>query len=209
MMMIQNSHTLEVYRQKRLSYFQWRTQSTTFAKIALAVSLACLTGLLAQVKIYLPFTPVPLVASQIGVILAAVLLGRKWGGISMAIYAVGGLAGIPWFAGFKGGAAALAGPTIGYVFGFILAALFIGGMIDSRTQNRKALPLTGIILFAQLVLVYVPGLISLAIWLWSTGQTVTLAGVLFMGYIPFIVGDILKSLVGAAAAKAIVPMEKY
>lgn len=207
--MYQNLSVRDIYCQKRLSYYQWRSQSTVAAKIALAVGLACLTGLLAQVQIILPFTPVPLVASQMGVILAAILLGRRWGGISMAIYAVGGFAGIPWFTGFKGGAAALAGPTMGYVFGFIIAALFIGNMIDSRIENRKTVSLTAIILFAQLVLVYIPGLISLSLWLMATGQPVTFAGVMWMGYIPFIIGDVLKSLVGSAAAKAIVPMEKY
>lgn len=207
--MYQNQNVLDIYRQKRLSYYQWRSQSTVMAKIALAVGMACLTGLLAQVKIVLPFTPVPLVASQLGVILAAVLLGGRWGGISMAIYALGGFAGIPWFAGFKGGIAALAGPNVGYVLGFILAALFIGSMIDSRMANRKVLPLTTIILFAQLVLVYIPGLISLSLWLIANGQPVTITGILMMGYIPFIIGDVLKSLVGAAAAKAIIPMDKY
>ncbi|UWG97009.1 biotin transporter BioY [Dehalobacter sp. DCM] len=207
--MYQNLKALDIYRQKRLSYYQWRSQSSVIAKITLALSLACLTGLLAQVKVVLPFTPVPLVASQFGVILAAILLGGRWGGISMAIYAVGGFAGIPWFAGFKGGAATLLGANAGYVLGFILAAWFIGSMIDSQIENRKALPLTAVILFAQLVLVYIPGLVTLALWLAANGQPVTLTGVLWMGYIPFILGDVLKSLVGAAAAKAIVPMEKY
>lgn len=207
--MYQNLKALDIYRQKRLSYYQWRTQSSVIAKITMALSLACLTGLLAQVKVVLPFTPVPLVASQFGVILAAILLGGRWGAISMAIYAVGGFAGIHWFAGFKGGAAALLGANAGYVLGFILAAWFIGSMIDSQINNRKALPLTAVILIAQLVLVYIPGLVTLALWLAANGQPVTLTGVLWMGYIPFILGDVLKSLVGAAAAKAIVPMEKY
>lgn len=201
---------IDIYRQKRISYYQWRSQSTVMAKIALAVGIACLTGLLAQVKVYLPFTPVPIVASQIGVILAAVLLGKRWGGVSMLIYALGGFAGIPWFAGFNGGVAALAGPTGGYVLGFIIAALFMGGLFDTKVESRKLLPMTSAIIFAQLILVYIPGLIHLYLWLnLFGGQEVSILSVLWMGYIPFIVGDIVKSLIGAGIAKTIIPMEKY
>jgi len=110
-----NVGILESYRQKRFSFFQWQRQSSLTAKIVMAFSMAAVTGLLAQVKFYLPFTPVPIVATQLGVILAAVLLGRNWGGLSMIIYALGGFAGIPWFADLNGGLAALTGPTTGYL----------------------------------------------------------------------------------------------
>lgn len=201
---------LSGYCKKRLGFFQWQRQSSLASKILMSSGLACLTGVLAQIKFYLPWTPVPIVASQLGVILAAVLLGRKWGTISMSIYALGGAAGIPWFAGMTGGAAALAGPTCGYILGFILAAFFMGSLFDNRTQTRRAVPLTGIILFAQLVLVYLPGLIYLALWLkFQAGQTLSLTALLWMGYIPFILGDILKSFAGSAVAKILLPMEDY
>lgn len=207
---MQYSGILDTYRQKRFSFFVWRTQSSTAAKLALAVGLACLTGLLAQVKFYLPWTPVPVVASQMGVILAAILLGRRWGAVSMGLYALGGLAGIPWFSGFNGGLAAMTGPTGGYILGFILAALFMGSLLDGKVAARKFLPLTAAILFAQLVLVYIPGLIHLTLWLkFIGGQDVSVLGVLWMGYIPFVIGDIIKSVIGAVAAKMILPMEKY
>ncbi len=201
---------IDVYRQKRFSYYQWRSQSTFLTKLSLAGGMACFTGLLAQVKIFLPFTPIPIVASQLGVILAAVLLGKRWGGVSMIIYALGALAGIPWMAGFKGGVAALAGPTGGYVLGFILAALFMGNLFDNHVESRKIFPLTAAIMFAQLVLVYIPGLIHLGLWQSMVmGESVTLVNLLWLGYIPFIAGDILKSLLGAGIAKIIIPMEKY
>ncbi|HHV63563.1 MAG TPA: biotin transporter BioY [Peptococcaceae bacterium] len=201
---------LDVYRRKKLSYYRWRTQATLLAKITLALCLACLTGLLAQIKVYLPWTPVPIVATQLGVILAAVLSGRRWGGISMLFYALGGAAGIPWFAGFQGGLTALAGPTGGYILGFILAALFMGNLFDRVLESRRFVPLTAAILFAQLVLVYIPGLIHLSLWLkFVSGQAITLSSVLWMGYIPFLAGDVLKSFIGAGVAKALVSMDKY
>jgi biotin transport system substrate-specific component len=208
--MHQSQSIIEVYRQKRFSFYQWRTQSSVITKMVMAGGLAALTGVLAQVKVYLPWTPVPVVASQLGVILAAVLLGRRWGGVSMTIYALGALAGLPWLAGHQGGLAALAGPTGGYVLGFILAALFMGNLFDTRAESRKVLPLTGAILFAQLVLVYIPGLIHLTLWQYMVmGQEISVSSILWMGYIPFILGDILKSLLGAAVAKTIIPMEKF
>lgn len=205
-----NTGILETYRLKRFSFFQWQRQSSLTAKIAMACGMALVTGILAQVKFFLPWTPVPVVATQLGVILAAILLGRNWGGISMTIYALGGFAGIPWFADFNGGMAAVTGPTVGYIIGFILAAFFMGHLYDTQVEKRRVLPLTAIILFSQLVLVYIPGLIYLAVWLsFIGGQTVSLALVLWMGYIPFFFIDVLKSLVGAAAAKAVLPMEEY
>jgi biotin transport system substrate-specific component len=96
------------------------------------------------------------------------------------------------------------------VLGFILAALFMGNLFDTRVESRRLLPLTGAILFAQLILVYIPGLIHLTLWLnFVSGQEVSFSSVLWLGYLPFIIGDILKSLVGAGIARTIIPMEKY
>jgi len=88
--------------------------------------MACVTGLLAQIKISLPWTPVPITGQTFAVLLTGVLLGRWWGGISQVIYVVMGVVGIPWFAGLSGGYSALIGPSGGYIIGFILAALFLG-----------------------------------------------------------------------------------
>lgn len=200
---------LERYRLQRLSYYEWRNQATWLQMLVLAGGMACLTGILSQVRFFLPWTPVPIVAAQLGIILSAVLLGRNWAGISMVIYVLGGMAGIPWFAGASGGLAALFSPTSGYLLGYIIAAAFMGHCFDNQLKSRKALPLMGIILFAQLVLVYVPGLIYLYLWLgFSGGQDITLVNLLYMGFIPFVAGDVIKSLVGAAAAKAILPAKK-
>ncbi|NLP44197.1 MAG: biotin transporter BioY [Peptococcaceae bacterium] len=198
---------LHVYRQKRISFYQWRTQAGFWQLLALAGALAALTGLLAQVRIYLPWTPIPIVASQLGVILAAVLLGKRWGAASMGLYALGGLLGIPWFAGWNGGLAALAGPTGGYILGYILAALFMGHILDSKPGTRRLLPLSMVILFAQLVLLYIPGLIHFYLWLNLAGSQVTLLNLLWLGYIPFIAGDVVKSLVGALIARSVSPMD--
>lgn len=201
---------LQSYLKYRYLFFKWRNQLAFAQMLAMTAGMACLTGVLAQVRFYLPWTPVPIVASQIGVILAAVILGKRWGAISMLIYAIGGFAGIPWFAGYKGGIAALTSPTAGYIVGFILAALFIGHIVDTRPQTCRVLPLMAITLFAQLFLVYLPGLIGLALWSKLVqGEMLSLAALLWMGYIPFILGDVLKSTAGAFIIKGLVPAEDF
>ena len=135
----------------------------------------------------------------LAVLLAGVALGKWWGGISMAIYAGLGMAGIPWFQGMNGGLAYLAGPTGGYIIGFILAALFLGYFTDKYIKSRRFFSMLGLMLFASLILVYVPGLLQLGLWLnLVKGQPVTFSGLMTMGALPFIAGDITKAVVAGA-----------
>ena len=168
--------------------------------------MAGLTGLLAQVRMPLPFTPIPLTGQTFGVLLAGVLLGRKWGGISLAIYTVLGLAGVPWF----NGATSELTATAGYLIGFILAALFLGYFTDKYPKYRSFNKMFGLMLFASLVLVYVPGLLWLGFWLnMVKGSTTSILSVISLGAVPFIAGDILKAGLAAATARIITPKESY
>ena len=85
--------------QTKLEAFRWREQARLPSKITMAALMAAVVGLLAQVKVPLPFTPVPITGQTFGVLLAGVLLGKKWGGVSLGIYAVLGIVGLPWFNG--------------------------------------------------------------------------------------------------------------
>ncbi len=200
----------EEYFKVRFSYFKWQRHSTLLVNVVLAVGMACVTGILAQVKFYLPWTLVPVVATQFGVIMSAILLGRRWGGISIIFYVFLGVAGIPWFTGMKGGITFLSGPTFGYTIGFILASFFIGYFIDRYVKSRKLIALFGLIAFSQLVIVYIPGLIQLWFFLKIINkESVSLIQLLWMGYIPFIIGDLIKSLVCSMIAKAALPMENF
>jgi biotin transport system substrate-specific component len=71
------SEIIQSYRKLRLSIFQERTQLVIAYKILLAIGMACATGFLAQVKFFLPWPRVPVVATQVGVVVAAVLLGAN------------------------------------------------------------------------------------------------------------------------------------
>ena len=186
--------------------FRWRYELSIPQKIALAFGMAALTGLLAQVRIPLPGNLVPITGQTFAVLLAGVLLGRRWGGISLAIYAGLGFAGLPWFTGWASGL----GATGGYIGGFILAALFLGHFTDKYIRSRSFFSMLGLMLFASFVLIYIPGLIWLGLWLRMVqGDAATFIALLSMGVLPFIVGDVIKAVAAATIARGIIPKLAY
>lgn len=197
--------------------FRWRYELAIPKKIALALGMACLVGILAQVRFYIPWSPVPITGQTFAVLLAGVVMGRWWGGISVAVYAAIGAAGVPWFApqaGMSvfsaGGIGHLTGATGGYIAGFIVAALFLGYFTDKYVRARSFFSMLGLMLFASLILIYLPGLIWLGVWLDFISSTPTTASaVIAMGAAPFIVGDIIKVVAAAAIARAITPKTDY
>jgi biotin transport system substrate-specific component len=190
----------------RYTVFKWRYSATTTRKIALAFGVACFTGLLAQLRVPLPWTPVPITGQTFAVLLSGILLGRWWGGISQAMYLAIGAAGVPWFTNFSGGYNALLGPTGGYMFGFILASLFLGYYSDKYPRTRNFLPMTALMTIASLIIIYVPGLIILGLYLYFIqGATFTISHLLMIGAVPFIVGDMIKILAAASITKTIMP----
>jgi len=198
------------YKVGRYRVFRWRYELSLAQKFGLALGMACVTGLMAQLRIPLPWTPVPITGQVLAVLLAGVLLGRWWGGISQALYAGLGAAGIPWFAGWSGGYAILAGPTGGYIIGFILAALFLGHFSDKYIRARDFLPMLGLMLFANFFLIHGLGLLHLGLWLQLVeGKAFTLWQLIWMGTIPFIGGDVTKAIIAAVIAKGITPKQAF
>ena len=194
------------YKNARLYLFKWRYELSFAYKIILALSLACLTGILAQIRFYIPGTPVPVTGQVFGVILAGVLLGT-WGGVSQIMYLGLGAAGMPWFAGFSGGLAYLAvTPTLGYLIGFIISAFFIGFVVDRYLKSRKFFSMTLLMLFTTFILIYVPGLIYFYFWF---GSNLGIAELLTMCVIPFIAADVVKAVVAAGIATTVTPKTSY
>jgi len=175
-------------------------------KIILAFGMAVLTGILAQVRLFLPWTPVPVTCQTFAVLLTGIVLGRYWGGISQVIYVVLGIAGIPWFNGATGGYSAIIGPTGGYLLGFILAALFVGHITDKYNWSKGFYQMLGIMMFANFILIYLPGLIQLNIWLYLfKGTSSNIVQLLYAGVIPFVAGDMIKIVSAALIARAVIP----
>ena len=193
------------YKDVRLNLFKWRYELNFVYKLILALSFACLTGLLAQLRFYIPGTPVPVTGQVFGVILAGVLMGT-WGGISQVMYIGIGAAGVPWFAGFNSGVVYLAGPTGGYLVGFILAAFFIGFIVDRYLKSRKFFSMMLLMFFSTFVLIYIPGLIYLYIY---TGTILGVIELLTMCVLPFIAADFVKAVIAAGIATSITPKASY
>jgi len=190
--------------------FRWRYELSIPKKLALALGMACLIGLVAQIRIVIPWSPVPVTGQTFAVLLAGVLLGRWWGGTSLAIYAGLGAAGVPWFAGLNSGLGYLTGPTGGYIIGFILAALFLGHLTDTYIRSRSFLSMLVLMLLANFILIYVPGLLQLGLWLnLVKGEPVAFTTLLGMGALPFIAGDITKAVLAAAIARGVTPKLAY
>lgn len=201
---------MENYYRKRYMLFKWRNSQSFLNKSLMAFFMACLTGLMAQIVIPLPWTPVPITAQTFAVLISGILLGKYWGGFSQLLYVILGIAGIPWFAGMKCGYGILLGASGGYLIGFIIAALFLGHFVDKYVNSRDFIPMFGLMLFANFILIYVPGLLILGFWVYTVkGVLPSIWELLVMGLLPFIVGDMIKIMGASALTKAITPKEPY
>ncbi|MBP2045645.1 biotin transporter BioY [Methanobacterium aggregans] len=202
--------TIDDYFRGRYTFFKWRSETSTVNKIILAFFMACITGVMAQVVIPLPWTPVPVTAQTFAVLIAGILLGRYWGGLSQAIYLGVGVAGVPWFGGMTGGLGILTGATGGYLVGFVLAALFLGYFADKFIKARNFLPMLALMLFANFALIYIPGMLQLGAWTYAaTGSQPGMWTIMVMGLLPFLAGDLVKIGGAAAFAKAVTPKEPF
>jgi len=154
---------------------------------AVVAALSVLTAVGAHVRV--PLEPVPITLQTLFVLLAGALAGPARGMISQSVYVFGGVLGVPLFAGSMTGLAVLAGPTGGYLLGFIVAPLLIGRMINRRTGFRWTLFVFSLGSFTILSL----GVLHLV--LFTAGD---LPAALRMGVLPFVVGDAAKTLAAAS-----------
>lgn len=133
--------------------------------------------------------PVPITGQTLGVLLTGMLLGSRRGSLSVLAYLTEGVAGLPVFApGGPLGLARLVGPTGGYLIGFVAAA-YATGLLAERGWDRKAATALAAMLIGNVV-IYAFGLPWLALF-------VGIENALPMGLYPFIVGDLLKTILAA------------
>ena len=104
--------------------------------LVLVLGFAALVGLLAQLVIPLPFTPVPITGQTFGVLLGGMALGWRRAVAGMAVYVALGLVGVHWFAGGNGGIAVLGAPSFGYLIGFVVAAAALGSLAELRFDRN-------------------------------------------------------------------------
>ncbi|MCS7178806.1 MAG: biotin transporter BioY [Anaerolineae bacterium] len=164
-------------------------RSRTLARDAWLVGAgSVLVGLMAQIAIPLPFTPVPVTGQTFGVLLVGALLGCRRGALSLVLYLLEGIAGLPVFAGGSSGLTRLLGPTGGYLLGFVVAA-GVTGWLCERGWDRRV-PTAALAMLIGNLVIYLFGLPWLALFVGPEKSLV-------MGFWPFIPGDLLKLALAA------------
>ena len=154
--------------------------------IALMTAVTCVLG---PLSIPLPFSPVPISLTNFAIFLAIFVLGMKSGTISFIVYLLLGAVGVPVFSSFRGGFQVLAGPTGGYLIGFIFLALIMGFALDHF--DRKLVP-TIIGMIIGMAVCYAFGTVWLAKLL-----SLSFKEGLMMGVIPYLPGDAAKIIIAA------------
>lgn len=159
---------------------------TTY-RLALCALFAALTAVAAQLSI--PVGPIPISLATLAVYLAGGVLGAGAGTLSQVVYLLLGAAGLPVFAGFHGGLSTLAGPTGGYLIGYVVCAAIVGA--GASRFGRKPLPLVLSMVVGTLAL-YALGTAWFC-FLTKRGLTESLALCVY----PFLLGDAAKIAVSA------------
>ncbi|MBN1805838.1 MAG: biotin transporter BioY [Sedimentisphaerales bacterium] len=162
--------------------------SALIYNIVLVIGGSLILALSAHLKVFLPFSSVPVTAQTFTVLMIGALLGAKLGTLAVIAYLIEGIIGLPFFTS-GGGFAALTGLTGGYLIGFIPAA-YLTGFLAQKGWDRKISTTILAMILGNLV-IYTFGLLWLA-------HLVGISKSLAVGIYPFILGDLLKIFLAAA-----------
>ena len=141
--------------------------------------------------------PIPLTLASLGVYFCAAPLGEKRGTLAVFVYLLLGAVGVPVFAGFSGGVQKFAGPTGGYLVGYLLCA-FAAGYIIRRRADKPLFWVLGLVLGTAAL--YAFG----TVW-YMVGSKTPLGAALLSCVVPFLAGDTVKI---AAAVAVGFPLRK-
>jgi biotin transport system substrate-specific component len=164
------------------------------ADVALVAAGAALTAVAAQISI--PASPVPFTFQTLVVLLVGASLGSVRGALSMALYAVLGVVGLPVFAPLKDGSHAVGmqavlGATFGFVIGFIAAAYVVGKLAERNWSSNVVKMFVSYAVGSVVIYAFgIPVLASVA----TGGNLAIAAGIMT----PFLVWDAVKAIAAAA-----------
>ncbi len=157
---------------------------TAVAVVLLGSALMTLSA-----KVQVPFWPVPMTMQSMVAILIGMACGSRLAAVTILAYLAQGLAGLPVFAGAGAGPAYMAGPTGGYLVGFVLAAALTGWLAE-RGWDRTPLKALAALAIGH-AMVFVPGVAWMAV-LFGGEKAIAL------GLAPFWAATLLKTALGAA-----------
>jgi len=165
-------------------------RSNALANAALVLAASLLTAGAAQLELRLPWAPVPITGHTFAVLLTGAVLGARRAFLAQCLYLLEGISGLPVFAGGSAGVVTLVGPTGGYLVAFPFAAS-LTGLLAERAWDRR--PITMFLaMLAGSTVIFGLGLAYLSAF-------VPRGTLLASGLLPFLPGDLIKSLVAAAA----------
>ena len=166
---------------------------------ALIVGFALFTALLAQFKLSLSFTPVPITGQTLGVLVAGGALGWRAGAASQLLYWVLGLVGLPFYAGGQGGWRSGTGATLGYFVGFVVAAGLVGYLAEHKQDRNLASSMSAMALGSLVIYVFGAGWLAHDLGIpVATGETNALS----LGVTPFLIGDLIKLVIAGGLLPA-------
>ncbi|MGW2687912.1 biotin transporter BioY [Streptomyces sp. NPDC001414] len=159
--------------------------------VALVAGGAALTGLAAQIAVPVPGSPVPVTGQTFAALLVGTALGARRGLLSLTLYALAGLAGLPWLAGGTSGVSV----SFGYILGMMLASAVVGSLAR-RGADRDMLRMAGTMLLGE-ALIYAVGVPYLAY-----AAHLSASAAIAAGLTPFLIGDAVKALLAMGAMPA-------
>ncbi|RHZ92552.1 BioY family transporter [Cereibacter sphaeroides] len=162
--------------------------------IALFAALIAVLGLVPQITL---MSGVPVTAQSLGVMLCGAVLGARRGALAVLLFLVLVFLGLPLLSGGRGGLGVLAGPTVGFVVGFPVAAFVTGLVVEKWRSVPVTLAAFVGALLGGVVALYAFGLVGMAFVL---GKTLPEAALLLT---PFIAGDVLKAAIAGLVTRGL------
>ena len=169
---------------------RYATGAWQAALLALGGSLA----IAASAQIQVPMQPVPMTMQSLVVLLVGVAYGWRLGAATVLLYLAEGMMGLPVFAGFRAGPAVLAGPTGGFLIGFVPAAA-LAGWLAARGWARGVFRTTVTLLAGHAVL--------LAFGVAWLAMLIGFERAVAVGLLPFLLGTAVKAALGATLLAAL------
>lgn len=171
---------------------------TPLQQMVLVALFTALTAIGAWISIPLPFGPVPVALASLFALLSGAVLGKWLGALSQIVYVLMGMIGIPVFANFTAGPGVIAGPTGGYLAGYVAGAFITGAVVQYLPTASRTISFSAGLTAGSLV-IYLLGVPWLAV---VTGMNLQAA--LVAGMYPFLPGDAIKIIIGTVLCLSLV-----
>jgi biotin transport system substrate-specific component len=164
--------------------------------IALFAALIAVLGLIPKIDLA---SGVPITAQSLGIMLCGTVLGARRGALAVLLFLALVAAGLPLLSGGRGGLGVFAGPSVGYLIGFPVAA-FVTGWLMERTTLSIGFAATASAVIGGIGVLYVFGIIGMSVML---DKTLPEAAFLGMAFLP---GDILKAVIAGMVTQSLARM---